>query len=146
MVNGFNTAIKRTKASAPLAFLLGEGLILGKVLDYGCGRGFDGNHLISLGYTTTMFDPYWNNINIRNSKYDTILSTYVLNVVKKEKEDLFLSKIKKHLRKNGSAYISVRRDFKKESYRSSRGFQRLVSLNLPIVYNKKGSYCIYKLE
>ena len=131
-VNGYKTAIKRNRISAPLAFLLGEGLIAGKVLDFGCGRGFDANYLKSINYKTDMFDPYWNNINIRNSKYDTIISTYVLNVVKKENEDSFLNKIKKHLRTNGVAYISVRRDFK-EDYESNKGFQRVVNLSLPIL-------------
>ena len=40
-----------------------------------------------------------------------------------KKINSFLNKIKKHLRTNGVAYISVRRDFK-EDYESNKGFQR----------------------
>ena len=38
-IYSYNTAIKRSKLSAPLRILLKENLIIGSVLDYGCGRG-----------------------------------------------------------------------------------------------------------
>ena len=44
------TAIKRNKISAPVRFLYDNGLIYGKTLDYGCGRGFDTEALQITGY------------------------------------------------------------------------------------------------
>src|SRR5210317_1528524 len=87
-----NTAIHRTKPSAPLTRLLPElegrrSPILKKhhfrILDYGCGHGKDVEHLRSLGYNAYGWDPYHGDTTIRLPvwKWDVILCTYVLNVI-----------------------------------------------------------------
>ena len=108
------------------------GLINGEVLDYGCGRGADGKYLSSKGISTDSYDPFWSPISLKSSKYDTVLCTYVLNVLEKNKEDELVSNILKHLKPNGKAYLSVRRDIKKEG-KTSRGFQRNVFLDFPVL-------------
>lgn len=143
-VQSYNTAISRKKASAPLRFLQDNKLLKGTVLDYGCGKGADGRYLTSNGYTSMSYDPYWNPINLSGLKFDTILCTYVLNVVDEKSEDEILSAIKNLLAEGGEAFISVRRDIKKDGP-TTRGFQRTVNLNLEVVKENSG-FCIYKLS
>ena len=144
VVQSYNTAISRKGASAPLKFLYSKGMIEDDVLDYGCGKGADVKHLKENGFKAKGFDPYWNPIDISEQTFKTILCTYVLNVIDKESEDNLLSSIQNHLKPNGTAFLTVRRDIKKEG-QTSRGFQRNVFLNLPIVKQTSG-YCIYKMS
>lgn len=39
------TAIKRTDISVPTRYLLKNGLLKGRILDFGCGFGFDTDEL-----------------------------------------------------------------------------------------------------
>ena len=39
------TAIRRTRLSAPARYLLQHGLLKGRILDFGCGLGFDTDEL-----------------------------------------------------------------------------------------------------
>jgi hypothetical protein len=145
MTKSYNTAISRKGPSAPLLCLEKLGLLKGATLDYGCGRGADGNYLSSKGIVADSFDPHWNPISLRGRVYDTILCTYVLNVIKKHEQEEVISNILSHLDPNGKAYLTVRRDLKKDG-ETSRGFQRSVFLNLPVVKEKKNNYCIYELS
>ena len=140
-----NTAMSRKGPSSPLLSLEKMDLINGKVLDYGCGRGADTEYLLSKNVSTDSYDPFWNPIDLKKNMYDTILCTYVLNVVEKKDEQELISNILKHLKKNGKAYLSVRRDIKKEG-KTSRGYQRGVSLKYPVVKERKNNYCIYELS
>ena len=74
------TAIERKKVSAPMKFLEDEGHLEGRVLDYGCGRGFDAG---ALGLES--YDPYFFP-EVPKGKFDTITCNYVLNVVDEETE------------------------------------------------------------
>tara|TARA_Y100000310_G_scaffold269442_1_gene282629 strand:+ start:20 stop:466 length:447 start_codon:yes stop_codon:yes gene_type:complete len=140
-----NTAISRKGASSPLLSLEKMGLINGKILDYGCGKGADERYLSSKSMSIDSYDPFWNPIDLKRNMYDTILCTYVLNVVEEKDEQELISNILKHLKKNGKAYLSVRRDIKKEG-KTSRGYQRNVSLDYPVVKERKNNYCIYELS
>jgi len=143
-VQSYNTAISRKAASAPLRFLQESGLLSGAILDYGCGRGADFDHLKKAGHTVEAYDPHWRPMDLTGLSFDTILCTYVLNVVSEESESEILSSIKSLLRKGGHAFIAVRRDIKKDG-KTSRGFQRSVSLDLSVVKENSG-YCIYRLS
>lgn len=129
------TAIKRKQPSAPLQYLLENGLIKGRVLDYGCGRGFDMTFLQSEGY-----DPNYLP-NMPDGQFDTILCTYVLNVVDETLEHSILKQIQDKLTTNGIAYISVRRDKKLHTSQ-----QRWIVLDLPIAHEHNGAYTMYKLS
>jgi len=134
-VNYFHlTAIVRRKPSLPLRELIKRDLIKGRLLDYGCGRGFDADFLGAEKYDPFGFpDP-------PTGRFDTILCAYVLNVV----DEITQAKILKHiailLTPNGQAFISVRRD--KDCLKR----QRWVILQLPIVYEKSRAFCIYSMN
>lgn len=139
----FNTAIKRTKPSLPLRFLIDNNLLSGNILDYGCGRGFDYNYLSSLGYSVDSYDPYWKPDGIGKVEYNTVFCNYVLNVIKTDDEIASVIKnVQNLLTKDGLAYFSVRRDLKKDGF-TTRGYQRMVKLNAPVAFNKSGSFCTY---
>jgi 2-polyprenyl-3-methyl-5-hydroxy-6-metoxy-1,4-benzoquinol methylase len=93
------------------------------------------------------FDPHYHpDVNLKENQYDTILCTYVLNVIDDpEVEKQVLDNILNLLKPNGKAYLSVRRDIKKEGYTSKGTFQKNVELKLPKLIDKKGSFCIYEL-
>ena len=138
--NSHLTAIVRKKISLPTQYLLKNKLIVGRVLDYGCGRGFDADQL-----NFDKYDPYYFK-DYPNKKYDTIICNYVLNVIPSEEEKDILKKIEKLLKKDGCAYITVRRDKFKEGFTSKKTYQRYVELDLPVLYEKKSSFIIYNFE
>lgn len=143
-VQSYNTAISRKIASVPLRYLEDKGYLRGSVLDYGCGKSTDFRHLKKAGYIAEAYDPYWRPTDLTGMAFDTVLCTYVLNVVNTEAEDEILRSIESLLRKGGRAFITVRRDVKREG-KTTRGFQRNVSLNLNVV-KENSSYCIYSFS
>ena len=143
-VQSYNTAISRKKASVPLRYLEEKGYLKGAILDYGCGKSADFDHLKRAGYTAEAYDPYWKPIDLSGMSFDTVLCTYVLNVVNAEAEDEILRSIKSLMKKGGQAFIAVRRDVKKDG-KTSRGYQRNVSLDLKVI-KENSSYCIYSFS
>ncbi len=136
------TAISRKSPSVPMRNLDKKGLLIGNMLDYGCGRGFDANHFNMDGY-----DPHYSP-DEPTGLYDTITCNYVLNVVHEDQGQEILSKINNLLKDEGKAYITVRRDIEKnlgkEGYTSKGTFQRNVVLPLP-VFKETSAYCTYIL-
>lgn len=143
---GHLTAITRTKLSTPMKYLftnlLDRKVITDnqkQILDFGCGKGFDAE---SLGLD--MYDPYYYP-EYPNKKYDIITCNYVLNVLTEPEVNKVLGEIKGLLNNKGVAYITVRRDVKKDGWTKRGTYQRNVILTLPILKETSG-YCIYKLE
>ncbi len=143
-VQSYNTAISRKTPSVPLRYLQDKGHLTGTILDYGCGKSADFRYLKKAGYIAEAYDPYWRPTDLTGLAFDTVLCTYVLNVVNAEVEDEILRSIESLLRKGGRAFITVRRDIKKEG-KTTRGFQRNVSLGLNVV-KENSSYCIYSFS
>jgi len=148
--NAHKTAIYRKRISAPVSFLIRSGKFVKSdcfnILDFGCGHGKDVEVLNSNGYFATGFDPHWNNNNkdCLNIKYDAILCTYVFNVLDVEKQKKLMAKIKNLTKPNGVAYITVRRDIKKDTI-TKKGTEQFV-VNLPLkIIKKTNSYCVYEL-
>jgi len=133
------TAIYRNVVSAPAKYLSNNDYLKGDLLDYGCGHGSDANLLLADKY-----DPYYFPTK-PDHQYDTIICNYVLNVVKPSMVMEIVEDIKSYLKVGGTAYISVRRDIKKEGITSKGTEQWNVLLNLPVVVEKKNKFCIYKL-
>lgn len=134
------TAIKRKGLSAPMQYLIGEDLIIGSVLDYGCGRGVDANLI-----NAERYDPYWFSAPLVD-KYDTITCIYVLNVIQNPCERIdVLHKLYKLLNPNGIAYIAVRRDSFTEGRTSKGTWQGKINLDLPVLVEAKNRFCIYKI-
>jgi len=135
------TAMNRSIPSKPYRTLLEKGLIKGRVLDYGCGRGMDVQDLESKNFTVYGFDPAHFPIKPKG-KFNTILATYVLNIILHPLERInTIKEIQSYLRKNGNAYVTVRRDVPREGTFSQRWIE------LPFVSEHKTSaFEIYRIE
>lgn len=141
MNQSHKTAIKRSTLSAPSKVLVEANVLQGKILDYGCGRGDDAKRL-----EVEKYDPNHSPV-MPKGKFDTIYCHYVLNVIDTEEERVeVLNKITDKLKKNGTAYITVRRDIKTEGLTSIGTYQENIVLDLPVLKEKKGGYCIYILR
>ena len=143
------TAMHRNKISAPARYLLKNNLIKGRVLDFGCGKGKDVEELRDAGFDILGYDPNqikWSrgsSISPGN-KYDTILCTYVLNVVNAKTRKSIISTIKSLLNDNGIGYVSVRRDID-EDFITSRGTEQYVVRLSEKSVADNSSFCIYKI-
>jgi ATP adenylyltransferase len=126
------TAIKRTKLSLPVRLLEEEGLLVGRVLDYGCGYGYDAELMGFEAYDPNFFPR------MPKGKFDTIICNYVLNVVPEKVQSWIIQDIENRLTPDGFAYLTVRRDLD-----GSEPTQRIVYLNLPVVISLNG-LCIYE--
>lgn len=102
--NAYRTAIARKALSAPVRYLQNEGLLKGRVLDYGCGKGSDAS-LIG----ADKYDPHFFPTKPRR-KYDTIICVYVLNVVTPKDAAEIVESVRKLLKADGVAWFAVRRD------------------------------------
>jgi 2-polyprenyl-3-methyl-5-hydroxy-6-metoxy-1,4-benzoquinol methylase len=149
MNNSHLTAISRNKLSQPAKFLKNNGLLVGRILDYGCGRGSDVRLLTKEGFNVEGYDkhyhPYFKESSY-NAKYDTIMCNYVLNVIPDESErDEVLRSINELLAPGGFGYVSVRNDVHELRGWTKRGtWQGLIELNLPVV-KQTSNYIMYRL-
>jgi len=139
--NSYKTAITRPpgKLSAPIAYLNECGLLCGRVLDYGCGKGADAA-LLGL----EKYDPYYQP-NLPDGKFDTVVCTYVLCVLDEQLEEKVLSMIHGLLADGGKAYVTARSDLKESGFTSRGTYQRKVELDLPIE-KKTRWYTMYRME
>lgn len=127
--NAHRTAISRKKLSGPMRFLSDTDMILGRSLDYGCGKGFDAD---TLGMDS--YDPHYRDTQ-PSGLYDTITCNYVLNVIpNSDDRDFVLNHIRSLLTRNGVALISVRNDKSNLNGWTSRGtWQGLIELDLELI-------------
>jgi hypothetical protein len=110
------TAICRKSPSKPLKILARKGLIQGCVLYYGRGKDFPGVDLIRevVGNNYVDFDPADQNVveipthYHWHSRFDTVLSIYVLNVLDPGKRCEAISDVWNFLKTGGTAYFAVR--------------------------------------
>lgn len=107
------TAIKRTDISVPTRYLLKHDLLKGRILDYGCGFGFDTDELKRQGYDITGYDYYYRP-DYPGEKFDTIICNYVLNVLEPYAQAEVMMNVTNLLHPKGSAFFAVRRDLKEE--------------------------------
>lgn len=81
-----------------------RGLVRGRVLDFGCGFGFDADHFGWEGY-----DPYYRPQE-PTGPYDTILCTLVLNVLSRRNRAAAIERVGALLAPDGRAYLAVARN------------------------------------
>lgn len=110
------TAIKRKELSVPTRYLLQHNLLKGKILDYGCGFGFDTDELKSKGFDIVGYDYYYRP-DFPTGKFDTIICNYVLNVLEPYAQSEVLMEVSNLLSPKGFAYFAVRRDLIEEGFR-----------------------------
>lgn len=111
------TAKEREKLSFPVNWLRRNGYLKGNILDYGCGFGTDADILMK-NYVSQVdkYDKYYFP-DLPEKKYDTIICSYVLNVLERPEQTQVLMEISEFLKQDGKAYFAVRRDVKYEGYR-----------------------------
>jgi ATP adenylyltransferase len=110
------TVKERQAPSFPTRHLLAQGLIQGRVLDFGCGTGTDVNFLRQRGIDITGYDPYYAPT-VPTGRFDTILCHYVLNVLLPEEQAQVLMAVAELLKPSGRAYFTVRRDIQRAGFR-----------------------------
>ena len=110
------TAIKRTDLSVLVRYLLQHDLLKGRILDFGCGFGYDTDELKRRGYDITGYDYYYR-IEYPEGKFDTIFSVYVLNVLERYAQAEVMMDIDHLIDPKGTVYFAVRRDLMKEEFR-----------------------------
>jgi SAM-dependent methyltransferase len=124
-----------------MRWLQQEGLIEGRVLDYGCGRGFDAGH-----YGFDAYDPNWRPRCVSGT-YDTVTCIYVLNVVTGAVAADIILKVRRLLAPGGTAYIAVRRDIPRAGRKGRGCYQRYVTLDAPAILLKEtSSFAVYALS
>jgi 2-polyprenyl-3-methyl-5-hydroxy-6-metoxy-1,4-benzoquinol methylase len=106
--NSHKTAISRNKFGTAYQFYLKKGLLKGRVLDFGCGKGQEADMLRPGG--VWKYDPYYFP-ELPKIKFDTIVCNFVLNTLPTDKERYaVIEQIKEMLEPDGFAYIAVRND------------------------------------
>lgn len=110
------TAIKRIDISVPTRYLLQHELLKGRILDFGCGYGFDTDELKRQGYDITGYDNYYRTT-YPEGKFDTIICHYVLNVLEPYAQAEVMMNVTHLLSPKGTAFFAVRRDLKEEGFR-----------------------------
>ena len=103
------TALQRTDISVPTRYLLQHGLLKGRILDFGCGFGYDTDELKRQGYDIEGYDYYYRP-EFPQGKFDTIICVYVLNVLEPYAQADVMMMVSNLLKPNGVAYYAVRRD------------------------------------
>jgi len=115
--NSHLTVKDRKWLSFPTKHLLTQGLVHGRVLDFGCGTGTDVEFLRNQGFCVTGYDPYYAPA-YPMGRFDTILCHYVLNVLLPEEQVQVLMAVSELLQPSGRAYFTVRRDIKRSGFRN----------------------------
>lgn len=110
------TAIKRTDLSVPVRYLLQHDLLKGRILDFGCGFGYDTDELKRRGYDIIGYDYYYRT-EYPEGKFDTIFCVYVLNVLEPYAQAEVMMNVSNLISPKGTAYFAVRRDLKEEGFR-----------------------------
>jgi SAM-dependent methyltransferase len=98
------TAVKRDKPSQAAEVLIALGYIKGRVLDYGCGFGFDADHF---GWES--YDPFFRPKQPAG-EFDTVVCTLVLNALSRNNRAKVIERIRELLAPEGVAYLAVARN------------------------------------
>lgn len=117
------TAKERETLSFPTNSLLKRNLLIGEILDFGCGFGKDVELLKNKGFNVLGYDKhYFPEYPIK--KFDTIICFYVLNVLMQEEQANVLMEVSQLLKPTGKAYFAVRRDIRFEGFRTHKIHQK----------------------
>ena len=150
-LNHYNhlTAKKRKTLSFPASYLLKNRLLIGDVLDFGCGHGTDVEILKANRINISGYDKHYFP-NFPANKYDTIVCIYVLNVLLQEEQSNVLMEISHLLKPTGKAYFAVRRDLKYQGFRIHKLHKKpTYQCNVKLSYKSilKNEYCeIYEYQ
>jgi hypothetical protein len=122
-------APQRAGLSKTARVLVEGGLIRGRVLDYGCGQGYDADQQ---GWEA--YDPYYRP-GFPTGPYDTIVVNHVANILTRASREKLLAAVEGLLAAGGAAYISVARNIPLGGKAGSRRrIQNYVVLTLPSIF------------
>ena len=117
------TAKERETLSFPAKLLLNKRLLIGDMLDFGCGFGKDVELLKGKGVNIIGYDKYYSP-EFPTIKFDTIICFYVLNVLMPEEQANVLMEVSHLLKPGGKAFFAVRRDLHSEGFRTHKIYQK----------------------
>lgn len=117
------TAKERDRLSFPARIIRDKKLLIGDVLDYGCGFGKDVELLQTKGVKIKGYDKYYSP-GIPKNKFDTILCFYVLNVLLPEEQASVLIELSQLIKPTGKIYFALRRDIRYEGFRTHKIHQK----------------------
>lgn len=133
-------AVEHEQPSDAAKWLVDNKKVRGRVLDYGCGHGFDADHFGWTGY-----DPYYRQ-DSPEGKYDTIICNHVLNMLTQGSRKSVLSKIHALLNENGIVWLVVPRNIPTSGKLGARKrIQNFVVFDLPTVF-VDGNFEIYQMS
>ncbi len=133
-------ALRRQTISAAARWLVDTGRVHGRVLDYGCGFGFDADH-----FGWEAFDPYYRQTPPQGG-YDTILCNHVLNMLTRDSRSEAIASIQNYLAASGTAWLIVPRNIPPRGKVALRKrIQNYVVLDLPSVRSTE-ELEIYQLD
>ena len=129
------------RRSAKTARFLDEHRLLrGRVLDYGCGFGFDADH-----FGWEAYDPQYRQ-KLPDGLFDTVVCNHVANMLTRDSRQELFRTLRALLAPNGKAYVSVSRRIPKAGKLALRmRIQNYVVLTLPSLF-RDGELEIYRLE
>ena len=136
--NSHLTAKERDKISFPAKILLDKNLLIGDVLDFGCGLGTDVTLLQEKGIKIEGYDKF-HFPKYPTKKYDTIICFYVLNVLMPEEQATVLMELSQLIKPTGKVYIAVRRDLQYEGFRMHKLHQKK-TYQCNVVLNSKSYF------
>jgi hypothetical protein len=96
-------AIQRETPSKTALVLLEKKLVVGRVLDFGCGFGFDANK-----FGWEKYDPHYFQ-KLPTDLFDTIISNHVANILTRKSREKMFKQMQDLLTPNGFVYVSVTR-------------------------------------
>ncbi len=132
------TAKERDTLSFPAKLLLNKDLLIGDVLDFGCGFGKDVELLKAKGISISGYDKYYFP-KYPNKKFDTIICFYVLNVLLPEEQATVLMELSRLVKPSGKVFLAVRRDLQFEGFRTHKLHQRK-TYQCNVVLNSKSIF------
>lgn len=132
------TAKERNSLSFPVRNLLKKNLLVGKVLDFGCGYGKDVELLKEKGIDIIGYDKHYFPV-YPKVRFDTIICFYVLNVLLPKEQTEVLMQLSRLVKPSGKVFIAVRRDVKYEGFRMHRIHQKK-TYQCNVVLNSKSIF------
>ena len=133
-------AIRRGTVSKTARFLDEHRLLRGRVLDYGCGFGFDADH-----FGWEAYDPHYRQT-LPAGPFDTVVCNHVANMLTRGSRQELFRALQALLAPQGKAYVSVSRKLPKAGKVALRKrIQNYVVLTLPSLF-RDDELEIYRLE
>jgi diadenosine tetraphosphate (Ap4A) HIT family hydrolase len=136
--NSHLTAKEREYLSFPAKIIFNKNLLIGDVLDFGCGFGNDVKLLKSKGINIEGYDNHYFP-KYPTQRFDTIICFYVLNVLLPEEQAAVLMELSQLIKPTGKVYIAVRRDLQYEGFRTHKIYQKK-TFQCNVVLNSKSIF------